>query len=397
MGCDQEGISARELSVSHIAFSSSGGAGSVARLLNQTLLEHDVRSELVSLTDGKINDVVKTHPKVFAAAYFDYLAIRRRGAGLFTSLRAQVRSDVDVRHDVIHVHWLPGVLRIEDLFAVKKNVVLTLHDYWLVTGGCHFPNGCVQYMTDCAKCPQARAPFQSRVKRQHKSNQQLIGENSASLQLTAPSQSLASQAQAALELPVTVIRNPIENCFFDPVVDRDRGDSSRIQIALVAADLGDPRKGVRHFLQAVQSMTENDKKRLHLHFVGGNAPRCEGVANSDHGYLKDASSLARVLDRMDVVAVPSIDDNSPLVVGQALARGCFVLASNAGGTDEVLTQSSFGRSFGLTESEIADSISYCLEREDKILLHRIDRHRHAVNLFSPTAVIEDYIALYRSF
>ena len=397
MGHLQEDSNMEVSSISHVAFSSAGGAGSVAKLLNRTLLSNKVNSELVTLTDGNINSISNSHPKVFAAGYFDYLAVRKRGAGLFTTKRSRVRSDVDLTYSIAHIHWLPGVVKLEDIFQMSKKIVFTLHDYWLVTGGCHFPNGCAQFMSDCVKCPQARSPFHAEVTRQHALKKRLLRENSASVKLTAPSRALASDAETALQLPVAVIRNPIDECFFIDAADVPGVGSQKVHIALVAADLGDPRKGVVPFLDALKTLGESERQRLHLHFIGGHAPRYDDVESSDHGFVSNPKNIARLLDRMDATVVPSIDDNSPLVVGQALARGCYVLASNAGGTSEVLTKSKYGRSFRINEPEIAGSVSYLLNNAEAISLNREDRRRYAEQLFSPQAVIGSYLDLYKSF
>src|SRR4029077_3191117 len=58
--------------------------------------------------------------------------------------------------DVIHLHWFSQFIDLADLVALKeagKTIVLTPHDLWAVTGGCHFPGECRRFLSKCYPCP----------------------------------------------------------------------------------------------------------------------------------------------------------------------------------------------------------------------------------------------------
>lgn len=56
--------------------------------------------------------------------------------------------------DVVNLHWLgQGFISLSALNRLRKPVVITMHDSWFLTGGCHLPGTCTQFMTGCQDCP----------------------------------------------------------------------------------------------------------------------------------------------------------------------------------------------------------------------------------------------------
>ena len=59
--------------------------------------------------------------------------------------------------DILHLHWTTWALtprKVAGWLEAGRSLVWTLHDFWPMTGGCHYPAGCEQYRTACMKCPQ---------------------------------------------------------------------------------------------------------------------------------------------------------------------------------------------------------------------------------------------------
>jgi len=55
--------------------------------------------------------------------------------------------------DIVHFHWLPRLFNFQNIVKIKKKIVITLRDYWLVTGGCNYPVNCNKYYSHCNLCP----------------------------------------------------------------------------------------------------------------------------------------------------------------------------------------------------------------------------------------------------
>ena len=73
---------------------------------------------------------------------------------------SQARIGVDIHShplvlnaDVIHLHWINfGFLSInslQKLIELKKPIVVTMHDMWYFTGGCHYSKDCLHYKNEC--------------------------------------------------------------------------------------------------------------------------------------------------------------------------------------------------------------------------------------------------------
>ena len=55
--------------------------------------------------------------------------------------------------DVVHLHWVARMMRLETLRRLNAPIVWTLHDSWPFTGGCFLPLGCTRYRESCGRCP----------------------------------------------------------------------------------------------------------------------------------------------------------------------------------------------------------------------------------------------------
>jgi glycosyltransferase involved in cell wall biosynthesis len=66
-----------------------------------------------------------------------------------------------IRPDVIHLHW-GGYSFITPLLLSKlskydsSSLIVSTHDYYYFTGGCHIPMGCQKHNNDCKNCPIAK-------------------------------------------------------------------------------------------------------------------------------------------------------------------------------------------------------------------------------------------------
>jgi len=57
--------------------------------------------------------------------------------------------------DIVNLHWVAGGFQsINTIAHVKKPLILTLHDSWAFTGGCHVPFDCNKFIDNCGQCPQ---------------------------------------------------------------------------------------------------------------------------------------------------------------------------------------------------------------------------------------------------
>lgn len=93
--------------------------------------------------------------------------------------------------NILHIHWGGYGFFTEKLIGrlIKKTglaVIVTNHDYNLLTGGCHVPMDCSEFFKGCFACPMAKNHFGKRWVKQQCSSKRMA-ENLAKVTFVSPS------------------------------------------------------------------------------------------------------------------------------------------------------------------------------------------------------------------
>lgn len=163
---------------------SFGGAAIAAKRLHDGLLRHGVDSSLFVMNketnksniygpDSKLERIIsRLRAAIDSLPLWGY----RHRSGMFSvawwNNRKLVRRINESNCDVVHLHWVnAGFLSVHDISRIKKPVIITLHDMWYFTGGCHYTNSCEGFKQDCGNCPLISSNFKydiSFIKRRQK-------------------------------------------------------------------------------------------------------------------------------------------------------------------------------------------------------------------------------------
>jgi glycosyltransferase involved in cell wall biosynthesis len=341
------------MKIVQLATSLQGGAGSAALRMNNALNVLGAESTMVS-RDGILGkDKIEFDPiNMSLSRKLESSAVTllqskliQKSNDLVTPLSIStlnIQDEIFVNADVIHIHAYYNFLStisLRKIVELGKPTLFTLHDQRFFTGGCHYSRDCRNFQENCSGCPQTRKPFDYFVKRTF-SKQREILKFSKNVELISPSRWLAELAKRGAvsgNLPMHVVRNPIPRIYFDTPIPFERKSERIMRVAFIATNLQNPYKDLKVLTEAINIYCQFSSKEICVVLVGhGAIPVFEAGVLVENFQPNSDSEMAHLLSTIDLVVVPSNQDNSPSVIGEALAAGVFVIGSDAGGIPEIL-------------------------------------------------------------
>jgi glycosyltransferase involved in cell wall biosynthesis len=310
--------------------------------------------------------------------------------------------------DVINLHWInESYLQIETIAKLNRPIVWTLHDMWAFTGGCHYDQDCGQYVNSCGSCPQLSSNKKFDLSRwiwQRKSR----GWKDTCLTIVTPSAWLGKCAVSSSIFRhhrVEVIPYGLNTDKYKPI-DRQIVRSllnlpQDKQLVLFGAinPTSAHRKGF-HFLQpALQNLCQSGwQNKVELVVIGSSQPDNHtdlGFKTHYLGQLSDDISIAQIYAAADAFVAPSIQDNLPNTVLEAMACGTPCVAFKVGGMPDMIEHQKNGYLAQPFEIEdLAKGIAWVLENRER---HQklCDRSRKkAQQEFTQELQARRYISLY---
>jgi len=281
--------------------------------------------------------------------------------GISPSLFSLPVSGCDLSHlgvirqaDIINLHWIANFQSVETigrLLNLGKPVVWTLHDESAYTGGCHYTAGCLHYRADCRDCPQLPDHLRQ-VPSWILENKS--GYWQSNLRIVTPSRWLADcvrQSRVLGRFPVTVIANSLETDIFTPQ-DKIAAKTAlglkpdSLHILFNAEYLKLKRKGYTQLLSALEYCLGNSRFRklvrdnkICLVTVG----KCQGhhltgisLPLVPFGYLESDTQLAQIYAAADLYVLPSLEDNLPNTMLEAMACATPVIGFAIGGLPDAI-------------------------------------------------------------
>lgn len=255
--------------------------------------------------------------------------------------------------DIIEVQWSSGLVSLDGLdalFALGKPVVLTLHDQWFLTGGCHYSGRCDGYTRDCANCPQlgedpVGVPATVLALRKE------FGEHRKGT-VIATSRWIHDMAKAspvfagwrhehlpsALDLNVYRVR-PRDEARREVNLSDDAWN-----VLFVADRFAEKRKGFDDLVAAARAIGPVRGKPVRFVAMGQPVELDPALAERVRflGVQHDQTTIAAIYAACDAMLIPSHEDNLPNTMLEALATGTPVVAYRVGGVPDMVHEGSTG-------------------------------------------------------
>ncbi|WP_080238569.1 glycosyltransferase family 4 protein [Spirosoma rigui] len=307
--------------------------------------------------------------------------------------------------DLIHLHWTSfGFLSLSglrSLFDLGKPVVWTLHDQWAFTGGCHYTGGCTHFLTHCHHCPYLKKPAENDLSARRFDRKQWAY-TGAPLHVVHPSQWLAEQAKRSTLLggfPHLVIPNTLDQTVFAPA-GRPPAEGQPRRLLFGSANVTDPRKGFTYFAEALRLLHAQHPELTPeiLIFGKGRSYLFNELPYTVRslGLLTSPADIAAAYNAADALVVPSLEDNLPNTVLEALSCGTPVVGFRTGGIPEMIDhrQTGYLAASGSAQ-ELADGLAFVLTHPDPASLRQQAR-QSAEDRYSEAVIAGQHIDLYQS-
>lgn len=395
----------------------AGGAAIAASRLTEALNRHGVKAEM--LVRDKHTDRITTatagHALCYRWAFIwerarIWLANRLSRKGLWRVDIANAGVDITAteefrKADVVHLHWVnQGMLSLRQIGKILdsgKRVVWTMHDMWPCTAICHHAGQCDRYHTHCHTCPQLQHPA-SRDMSYSVFARKLQLYSRHHITFVACSQWLQAEAMKSRLLQgqcVVAIPNTYNAAIFHPsdqlAARRRHHLPEQGRLLLFACQkVTNPQKGLQLLIDALQLVQDSD---VALVVVGQMA---ESVATSlTHpvhriGYINSQSDMAALYCAVDAFVTPSLEENLPNTIMEAMACGTPCVGFATGGIPEMIAHQQNGYVAAYRDAEdLARGISYVLDDDNRQRLSQAAAAA-ATAQWNEQRVTQQYIKVY---
>ena len=397
----------------------SGGAAVAANRLMIALNNHGVKVKM--LVRDKISDSLTIvalpkspllHWNFLWERFVIYCRLHFSRKHLFEIDLANTGSDITrlpefQEADVIHLHWInQGMLSlgtIRKILRSGKPVVWTMHDIWPATGLCHVTLGCRYFTSVCHQCrllPGGGSDNDLSTSVWRKKERMLDGE---SIFFVACSRWLAGEAKASGLLKgqkITSIPNPIDTHVYKPgdrmEARRRLGLKEDRQYILFASQRAtNENKGMDYLIEACRQL--HDLPQVTVLILGGHAEEVAPQLSLDAvplGYVNDERRIVEIYQAADVFVLPSLSENLPNTIMEAMACGLPCVGFRVGGIPEEIDHKRNGYVAEYRNAcDLANGIRWVLTSAKSDELSR-DCVRKVTQNYSQQSVALRYIDVY---
>lgn len=410
----------------HLCSMDFGGAGKAAYRLHKGLQEIGVDSSMVVMCKKTSDDSVYALPSEVSNSpekwwglltniwerSLTYYPLRPADNELFSAFYAAIPlgplQEIIRSADIINLHWVAGFFNASLMPSIllNKKIVWTLHDMNPFTGGCHYAGECIRYHDSCGACPQLASDDPKDLSFSGWTLKQQ-GYRNLDITVVTPSRwlGICSEKSSLLgRFSHKIIPYGFPLSTFKPLDRHGIRSALNIapdaQIVLFCADsTATKRKGFSYLLDALAQLFASGRgKNLTLAVVGSyDSNRQDACAYPvlSFGHIGDEEQMTLLYNAADVFVLPSLEDNLPNTVVEALACGTPVAAFNIGGVPDMVTHGITGYLAPAKDvAGLADAIEWCVNYAPAEIRHSC--RAQAEEYFALETQANNYKKLYDS-
>ena len=285
--------------------------------------------------------------------------------------------------DIIHLHWInQGMVSLSCLRRMMKDgkkIVWTLHDEWPFLGICHYRGECQE--TECKQCPL----LSGSIAHKHYLRKREIYKN-GSITFVGCSQWITKRAKQAMpDAEVVHINNCVPHNIFRHINQQEARKKLNLPLdkkilLFCSQKLNDERKGYTYLQQAIEQLSTLNSQLSTL---------CIGKGGR---YISSPEEMAMMYAAADVFVIPSLQDNLPNTIAEAMSCGTPCVGFNVGGIPEMIDHQQNGYVAKYKDvADLAEGIRYVLSHDLRdAALHK------AASAYGETHVAQKHINVYES-
>lgn len=313
--------------------------------------------------------------------------------------------------DVLNLHWISGGFQsIKSIYQIKKPLVLTLHDSWAFTGGCHVPFECEKFVDKCGACIQLQSHKKSDLStRIWKNKHELL--SNKNIVLVGDGNWVADNAKRSSIFKnhrVEVVHPGLDLNIYKPInkkISRDiLGLEERDKVILFGAisATSDSNKGFHLLMPALKKLAmiypDHNLKLIVFGASASEQPNLDvGIKTRYLGKLNDDISLSILYSAADVMIVPSIQECFGQTASESFACGTPVVAFKTSGLKDIIDHKLNGFLADPYDSDdLASGIKWVLSDSNRLKQLGIEARKKAVNRFGIERYVDEYLKIYES-
>jgi glycosyltransferase involved in cell wall biosynthesis len=404
-----------------------GGAAAAANRLMKALQKEAVNAEMLVL-DKQTED---THVHSLNNSWFMKKINRFRflyerliifclnkfdKVDLFKTSIANTGTDIRnhplvINADIIHIHWINhnflSLKNIEQLTNLGKPIVWTMHDMWPFTGICHHARECMNYQNECGQCFYLHSSNPKDISHRIFSRKKKILQHK-NVSFVGCSRWMAERAKLSALTgteKITSIPNPIDTDVFRKTnKEKARKDLNLPQdkylLLFGAVNVNDKRKGLAYLIDGFKYMKQQfpaiyDKIELVIFGrIKSDIHSFFDIPIHSLNFLKDEETIVNLYNAVDLFVTPSLDENLPNTIMEAMACGTPCVGFNTGGIPEMIDHKKNGYVAQYRDVEdLAKGIQWVLNNPESEKLPESCRHK-VLEKYAEKVAANQYVELY---
>jgi glycosyltransferase involved in cell wall biosynthesis len=311
------------------------------------------------------------------------------------------------KSDIFHLHWIGnGFINYNQIHKFKKPIVITLHDVWFVTGGCHVNFECKKYEIGCNKCPLFKNklyPIDLTNYIFNKKKKIFDNKNIEIVVLSTWMKEIVSNSPIFSKCNINLIPNGLDTNIFKPFEKKlsreffSINSTSKIILFGGISAKSDFNKGYDLLLECLSLI---NIENLEIVVFGEKIPNQTYINDfkvTNIGYINGESELAMLYSAVDIVIVPSRQESFSQVSLESISCGTPVVAFNYSGPKDIIVHKENGYlATPYDAKDLANGIEWIFDNLNNSNKLNLRAREVALEKFDIKNVAKSHIKLYNN-